>query len=205
MLCVNRLLKPLLMITFDDAVNLTNEKHDPYAQISHLHKRRKQKRPCRRYQCGASQIPSEGQVRNILTTLECQRGVNYAYIDVRGHWDFYSSKVLPPFLVAQVISLQDSSLRNPKRGGQVILPWRAHGFKMLLQESSNALPYYYWALILSRVLHKGQARPSFGPWTQIRQAHSSRPVKPCLLFLSSSAAPFTPFGSSLFAEGCQLG
>ena len=27
----------------DDAVNLTNEKHDPYAQISHLHKRRKQK------------------------------------------------------------------------------------------------------------------------------------------------------------------
>ena len=27
----------------DDAVNLTSEKHDPYAQISHLHKRRKQK------------------------------------------------------------------------------------------------------------------------------------------------------------------
>ena len=30
-------------ISFDDAVNLTSEKHDPYAQISHLHKRRKQK------------------------------------------------------------------------------------------------------------------------------------------------------------------
>ena len=27
----------------DDAVNLTSEKHDFYAQISHLHKRRKQK------------------------------------------------------------------------------------------------------------------------------------------------------------------
>ena len=27
----------------DDAVNLTSEKHDPYAQISHLHYRRKQK------------------------------------------------------------------------------------------------------------------------------------------------------------------
>ena len=27
----------------DDAVNLTSEKHDSYAQISHLHKRRKQK------------------------------------------------------------------------------------------------------------------------------------------------------------------
>ena len=25
----------------DDAVNLTSEKHNPYAQISHLHKRRK--------------------------------------------------------------------------------------------------------------------------------------------------------------------
>ena len=27
----------------DEAVNLTSEKHDPCAQISHLHKRRKQK------------------------------------------------------------------------------------------------------------------------------------------------------------------
>ena len=27
----------------DDAVNLTSEKHDCYAQIIHLHKRRKQK------------------------------------------------------------------------------------------------------------------------------------------------------------------
>ena len=34
-------------------------------------------------------------------------------------------------------------LKNPKRGGQVILMWRAHGFKVLLQESSNALPYPY--------------------------------------------------------------
>ena len=32
-----------IYIYIDDAVNLTNEKHDPYAQISHLHKRRKQK------------------------------------------------------------------------------------------------------------------------------------------------------------------
>ena len=27
----------------DEAVNLTSEKHDPNAQMSHLHKRRKQK------------------------------------------------------------------------------------------------------------------------------------------------------------------
>ena len=35
--------KCIKFIQFDDAVNLTSEKHDPYAQISHLHKRRKQK------------------------------------------------------------------------------------------------------------------------------------------------------------------
>ena len=29
----------------DEAVNLTSEKYDPCAQISHLHKRRKQKYP----------------------------------------------------------------------------------------------------------------------------------------------------------------
>ena len=29
----------------DEAVNLISEKHDPYAQISHLHKGRKQKYP----------------------------------------------------------------------------------------------------------------------------------------------------------------
>ena len=31
------------MAPTDDAVNLTNEKHDPNAQMNHLHKRRKQK------------------------------------------------------------------------------------------------------------------------------------------------------------------
>ena len=40
---------PLLLLLYiyiyiyiDDVVNLTSEKHDSYAQISHLHKRRKQ-------------------------------------------------------------------------------------------------------------------------------------------------------------------
>ena len=31
------------MVPIDDAVNLTSEKHDPNAQMNHLHKRRKQK------------------------------------------------------------------------------------------------------------------------------------------------------------------
>ena len=54
-------------------------------------------------------------------------------------------------------------MRNPKCGGQVILMWRAHGFKALLQESSNAFPYSYWALTSLRVPHRGWARLSFGP------------------------------------------
>ena len=58
----------------DDAVNLTSEKHDPNAQMNHLqkeeNKKKKTKRPYRRHRCGAGQIPSESQVRNILTTLE---------------------------------------------------------------------------------------------------------------------------------------
>ena len=35
--------KQIRIIAGDDVVNLTSEKHDPNAQISHLHKRRKQK------------------------------------------------------------------------------------------------------------------------------------------------------------------
>ena len=30
----------------------------------------------------------------LLTTLECKRGVNYAYLGWWGYWDFYSSRVL---------------------------------------------------------------------------------------------------------------
>ena len=35
--------KSILFFHYDDAVNLTSEKHDPNAQMNHLHKRRKQK------------------------------------------------------------------------------------------------------------------------------------------------------------------
>ena len=36
---------PTTKINIDEFVNLTSEKHDPCAQISHLHKRRKLKYP----------------------------------------------------------------------------------------------------------------------------------------------------------------
>ena len=46
-MCYCPYLAKLVLVVYwmedDDAVNLTSEKHNPYAQISHLHKRRKQK------------------------------------------------------------------------------------------------------------------------------------------------------------------
>ena len=48
-------------------------------------------------------------------------------------------------------------LWNPKRGGQVIPPWRTLCFKVLLQESFNTWSYFYWVLILCSVLYKGWA------------------------------------------------
>ena len=59
---------PQMALT-DDAVNITSELHDPNARKSHLHN--KKRRPNREHRCGAGRIPSEGQVRIILTTLEC--------------------------------------------------------------------------------------------------------------------------------------
>ena len=50
-------------------VNITSELHDPNARKSHL--RKKKRRPNREHRCGAGRIPFEGQVRIILTTLEC--------------------------------------------------------------------------------------------------------------------------------------
>ena len=54
----------------DDAVNITSELHDSNTQKSLL-RNKKEKRPNREHRCGAGRIPSEGQVRTILTTLEC--------------------------------------------------------------------------------------------------------------------------------------
>ena len=49
---------------------ITSELHDSNTQKSLL-RNKKEKRPNREHRCGAGRIPSEGQVRTILTTLEC--------------------------------------------------------------------------------------------------------------------------------------
>ena len=54
---------------FDDVINLTSESHDSNRSNESPAQKRK-KAPNREHRCGAGQIPFEGQVRTILTTLE---------------------------------------------------------------------------------------------------------------------------------------
>ena len=67
--------------------------------------------------------------------------------------------------------LAEQVFKNLKRGGQV------------------------WALVLSGAPHKEWARPFIGPWTWACWAHQALSH-----ILSSSAAPFTPFGPSLLCK-----
>jgi len=54
----------------DDAENsITSESHVPRTIKRHLHNEKEE--PSREYRCGTGQTPSEGQVRTILTALEC--------------------------------------------------------------------------------------------------------------------------------------
>ena len=59
------------MAPTNDAVNLTSESHDSdRSNESHAQRERKEG-PNKEHRYGASQISSKGQVRTILTTLEC--------------------------------------------------------------------------------------------------------------------------------------
>ena len=159
--------------------------------------KKKTRIPCRRHRYGTSQIPSECQVRNILAILECQRGVNYAYLDARGHWGFYSSGFCLP-------SLQPKSFpcRTLPSGIQnVVDKLFFHEESMVLRCSPKILPMLCPILIGPLFYHGFHTKDGL----DFLLAHGHRPVRPCLLFLSSSAAPFTPFGPSLFVQGGQLG
>ena len=61
----------VLQIIIDDAENITNKLHDPCALLLTPAQREKKKNLCGVHRCGTGQIPSEDQVRIILTTLEC--------------------------------------------------------------------------------------------------------------------------------------
>ena len=117
---------------------------------------------------------------------------------------FYSNEVLPPFLVEQVSSLQSKSFPC---GASLLLVEQASslqsksspcGASLLLVEQvfkNLKLGGQVWVFVLSGAPHKEWALPSLGPWTWAcwaRQALSH--------ILSSSAAPFTPFGPSLLCK-----
>ena len=120
---------------------------------------------------------------------------------MRRCWGFYSSEVLPLFLVAQVFSLQNksfpcslslfligqvfslwnSSFRNPKRGGQVIHCEESAVFKVFPQYFPMLCPIH-----TEPSFHQGfhtkngldfLLAPGHGPVGLVR---------PYLLFLSSS-------------------
>ena len=50
---------------------IVSKSHSPHVHDTTPVKQ-KQGRPCREYRCGTDQIPSEGQVRELFTALECQ-------------------------------------------------------------------------------------------------------------------------------------
>ena len=119
---------------------------------------------------------------------------------MRRYWDFYSSEVLPPFLVTQVVTLYNSPSRNPKRGGQVIHREESVVFKVFPQYFSNALPYSYWALISSGIPQGMGSTHSFGSWSWTHEAHqASFPI--FILF----SYPLHPIWFVAFVQGVNWG
>ena len=119
----------------------------------HLHS--KKRRPNREHWCGVGQIPSEGQVKTILTTLKCQRGQIMRTLVCEGAWIFIVVGVDPFslewkfFLIGvflgvfcRILSIQESLLGFSKRGGQVISlhtqTWLASN--LLLMPSAYTMP-----------------------------------------------------------------
>ena len=91
-----------------------------------------------------------------------------------GCWGFYSSEVLPPFLVEQVLSLQPKSF--PCRASLLLVeqvlslqsksypcspsPFLAEQVFKNLKRGGRV-----WTFVLSGAPHKEWARPFIGPWT----------------------------------------
>ena len=59
---------------------IVSKSHDPHVLKTTPVQHRKKRRPCREYQCGTGQIPSEFQVRELSQLQSARAGVNYAYL-----------------------------------------------------------------------------------------------------------------------------
>ena len=60
---------------------IASKSHNPHVLQTILAKQKK-RRPCREYQCGTGQIPSEGQVRELSQLQSVRVEVNYVYLDL---------------------------------------------------------------------------------------------------------------------------
>ena len=193
--------------------------HDPCTRQPLLARENNTETPSRGTGVEPAKHPPKVKSGNLFTTLECQRGVNYAYLFVRVLGPFYSGGVLPPFLVEQASSLQSKSLILVEQAShscrasfsslqskplilaeQVSHPCRA-SFSSLQSKFSET----WWASLGLRPVRgprEGWALPSSGLWTWAywaRQwAYWARQALSHIL--SSSVAPFTPFGPSLLCK-----
>ena len=58
---------------------IVSKPHSPHV-LKTTHAKQKQRKPCREYQGGTGQIPSECQVRELSQLQSARAGVNYAYL-----------------------------------------------------------------------------------------------------------------------------
>ena len=103
----------------NDAEKFTSEMHDPCTRQPLPARENNTETPLRGTGVEPAKYPSKVKSGNAFTTLECQRGVNYAYLFVRMLGPFYSSEVLSPFLVEQASSLLNKS--HPCRASFILV------------------------------------------------------------------------------------
>ena len=161
------------MFSCDDAEKFTSEMHDPCARSRCLQVRTTQKH--------LQKAPVWSRP-NTLRRLSQKCFYNFRMLErsqsrvpfYRDVGAFYSSEVLPPFLVEQVSSLQSKSFPC---GASLLLVEQVSslqsksspcGASLLLIEQvfkNLKLGEQVWAFVLSGAPHKEWTLPSLGPWT----------------------------------------
>ena len=183
----------------DDAEKFTSEMHDPCTRQPLPARENNTETPLRGTGVESAKHPPKVKSGNAFTTLECQRGVNYAYLFVRILGPFYSSEVLSPFLGEQASSLQ--SQLHPCRASFILvdqvsfLQTKFHSCRpSFLKRGGQA-----WAFVLSGAHIKDGLYP---PW-----AYGHGPIglaKPYLIFYPLQLPPSPHLVRRCCANG-QLG
>ena len=82
----------------------------------------------------------------LFTTLECQRGVSYAYLFVRVLGPFYSDEVLPPSLVEQASYPCRASFLSLQSKPLILVEQASHPYRTSFLKCGGQV----WAFVLSR-------------------------------------------------------